>query len=128
MNILRTTAAVLLLSSTAAFAQTAAPATPPATPAAPAATAPADTAQPGGSDMTKDGKPRMKAVRAQCRDEVKGQNLTGDARKQAMADCIVKQRPDMEARVKCQMDPSLKGLDKTARHAAVQACVAKTKG
>lgn len=126
MTLLRTAAAALLLTSSVAFAQT----TPPAAPAtpAPAAAAPAATTQPAASDLTKDGKPRMKVVRAQCRDEVKGQNLKGDARKQAMADCIVKQYPDMEARVKCQMDPSLKGMDKTARHAAMQACVAKTKG
>jgi curli biogenesis system outer membrane secretion channel CsgG len=118
-------AAAFLLGSTAAFAQTPAPTAPAA---APAATAPAAPAQPAASDMTKDGKPRMKVVRAQCRDEVGGQKLTGDARKQAMADCIVKQRPDMEARIKCQMDPSLKGMDKGARHAAVQACVVKAKG
>lgn len=130
MTNLRLAAAVLLLSATGAVAQTAAPATTTTTtPAASsAAAAPASTAQPAASDMTKDGKPRMKFVRAQCRDEVKGQNLTGDARKQAMADCIVKQRPDMEARVRCQMDPGLKGMDKGARHAAVQACVAKAKG
>ena len=126
MTLLRTAAAALLLTSSAAFAQTAAPAAP--VTAAPAAAAPAGTTQPAASDLTKDGKPRMKIVRAQCRDEVKGQSLKGDARKQAMADCIVKQRPDMEARVKCQMDPSLKGMEKSARHAAVQACVAKTKG
>ena len=122
MTSLHLTTAALLLSCTAAFAQTPAPAT------APAATAPAATTQPAASDLTKDGMPRMKVVRAQCRNEVKGQNLAGDARKQAMAACIVKQRPDMEARIKCQMDPSLKGMEKSARHTAVQACVAKAKG
>jgi hypothetical protein len=45
-----------------------------------------------------------------------------------MADCIVKQRPDMQAQVKCSMDPSLKGLDKDARRSAMKACVAKAKG
>lgn len=124
MTMLRYTAAAILLMSGSAFAQTAAPAAPtPATQAAPA-TAPS----PGSADLTKDGKPRMKVVRAQCKDEVKGQNLKGDARKQAMAACIIKQRPDMEARVKCQMDPSLKGMDKAARKDAVKACVAKAKG
>jgi hypothetical protein len=125
MTTIRLAAALILLASPPALAQTAAPAT---APAAPAANAPATTNQPSGADMTKDGKPRMKFVRAQCRDEVKGESLQGDARKQAMADCIVKQRPDMEARVKCQMDPNLKGMDKGARRAAVQACVAKAKG
>lgn len=129
MTLLRTAVAVLLLTSSAALAQSAAPAAAPTpAPSAPATAAPAATTQPAASDLTKDGKPRMKVVRAQCRDEVKGQSLKGDARKQAMADCIVKQRPDMEARVKCQMDPSLKGMEKSARHAAVQACLAKTKG
>ncbi len=127
MILFRTAAVALILTSTAAFAQTAAPATP-AAPSVPAATAPAGGTQPASSDLTKDGKPRMKVVRAQCRDQVKGENLKGDARKQAMADCIVKQRPDMEARMKCQMDPSLKGMEKSAKHAAIQACVAKTKG
>ena len=44
-----------------------------------------------------------------------------------MADCIIKQRPDMESRIKCAMDPSLKGMDKDARRAAVKACVQKAK-
>ena len=103
-----------------AFAQTPAPVAPAAPTTAPETpTAPA---------MTKDGKPRMKEVRARCRDETKAANLKGDARKQATADCIVKQRPDMADRMKCQMDPSLKGMDKASRREAVKACVAKTKG
>ena len=118
-------ASVLLLSVTLglvpALAQTAPTAPVPAAsaPAATAATAP---------DTTKDGKPRMKVVRAQCRDEIVGQDLKGDARKQAMAACIVKARPDMEARVKCRMDPQAKGLDKDARRTFVKDCVAKAKG
>ncbi|MDX7949719.1 hypothetical protein P7D22_00820 [Lichenihabitans sp. Uapishka_5] len=121
MTLIRTAAALaLMLASGAAYAQNAAPAAP-AAQAAPAATAA------GSAELTKDGKPRMKVVRAQCRDVVKSQDLKGDARKQAMADCIVKQRPDMEARVKCHMDPSLKTMDKGARSAAIKACVAKTK-
>lgn len=116
-------AALALLFAAPAFAQTTAPAAPAASPTPMAA-----PETPAAPAMTKDGKPRMKEVRAQCRDETKAQNLKGDARKQAMADCIVKQRPDMEARVKCQMDPSLKGMDKGARKEAVKACVAKSKG
>ena len=121
---LKTLALVAAFSACAmapSFAQTAAP----AAPAAPAVT-PAPAA-PAASDMTKDGKPRMKIVREQCRDEVKAGGLKGDARKQAMGACIIKQRPDMEARVKCSMDPSLKGMPKDARREAVKACVAKTK-
>lgn len=117
-------AALAFLVAAPAFAQTPAPVSPAAPVLAPAP-APATPAAPA---MTKDGKPRMKEVRMQCRDETKAANLKGDARKQAMADCIVKQRPDMADRVKCQMDPSLKGMDKDARREAVKACVAKTKG
>ena len=111
-------AAAFVFASSTAFAQTAAPAPSPA---------PQTTAA-GASTLTKDGKPRMKIVRAQCRDTVKGENLKGDARKQAMADCIIKQRPDMEPRIKCAMDPSLKDMDKDARRAAVKVCVQKAKG
>jgi psiF repeat len=107
-----------------AFAQTTAPAPGPAA-APPAAVAPASPAPEPA--LTKDGKPRMKVVRAQCREEAKTGGLKGDARKQAMADCIVKQRPDMEARMKCQMDPSLKSMDKDARRVAIKACVEKSK-
>lgn len=112
-------AALAFVVAAPAFAQTPAPVAPAAPMTAPATpTAPA---------LTKDGKPRMKEVRAQCRDETKAANLKGDARKQAMGDCIVKQRPDMADRMKCQMDPSLKGMDKATRREAVKACVAKTK-
>lgn len=122
MTILRNAAMALLVMSGSAFAQTPSPSVPaaPASQAAPASSS--------SADLTKDGKPRMKIVRAQCKDEVKGQNLKGDARKQAMAACIIKQRPDMEARVKCQMDPSLKGMDKASRKEAMKSCMAKAKG
>ena len=125
MTMFRITAAALLLSTTAAFAQTTAPATPAASP--PAATAPATPAPAATVGLTKDGKPKMDDVRAQCRDEVRSGGAKGDARKQAMADCIIKKRPDMETRVKCQMDPAMKGLDKDARRAAMKACVTKAK-
>ncbi|MCW6510854.1 hypothetical protein [Lichenifustis flavocetrariae] len=125
LNIRTFTAIALLCASTSAFAQATAPAAPAPAPA-PAAAAPATP--PAASDMTKDGKPRMKVVRAQCREEVKGENLKGDARREAMGACIVKQRPDKEAQVKCSMDPSLKGMAKSARHDVIKACVAKAKG
>ena len=119
------TATMLLVSALLfagpALAQTAAP----PSPAAPAAAA--APAAPVQGDLTKDGKPRMKVVRAQCRDEVKSQNLKGDAKREAMMACVVKQRPDMEASMKCRMDPSLKGMAKDAKKAAVKACVAKAK-
>ncbi|UDL94315.1 hypothetical protein LGH83_17635 [Lichenihabitans sp. PAMC28606] len=123
MKIVSSLVLVLALGLTPALAQTAAA---PAT-TAPAAAAPATTAAPVASDLTKDGKPRMKVVRAQCKDEVQGQGLKGAARKDAMAACIVKQRPDKAAAMKCRMDPQTKGMDKTARKAFVKDCVAKTK-
>ena len=104
------------------FAQTTAPAA--TTPPPPATATPSPATTPS---LTKDGKPRMKEVREQCREEVKAGALKGDARRQAMGDCIIKQRPDMEARVKCSMDPSLKGMDKDARRTAVKACIDKSK-
>lgn len=102
-----------------------------AAPAAPAVVAPAvvatpTTPAPATPSLTKDGKPRMKDVRAQCKAEVG--TLKGEPRKQAMADCIIKQRPDKAAAVQCRMDPALKGMDKVARKTAVKACVDKTKG
>jgi hypothetical protein len=97
-------------------------------PAAPATPAPAAAPAPAASDLTKDGKPRMTAVRAQCQSEIQAQSLKGDARKQAMAACIVKARPDLAAAMKCRMDPQAKGLDKDARRAFVKDCVAKSKG
>ena len=99
-----------------ALAQTAAPA-----PAAPAAT----SATPS---LTKSGKPRAKEVRAQCRAESKAQGLKGAERKQATADCVIKQRPDLAAREKCKRDPQTKGMDKAARKAFIKDCVAKSKG
>lgn len=122
MRSIRTAAFVLLFTSTAALAQTTAP-----VPGTAASATPDGAAQPASSDLTRDGKPRMKMVRAHCREEVKGEKLKDDARREAIAACIVKQRPDMAARVRCQMDPGLKGMEKTARHAAVQACVVKAK-
>ena len=118
-------ATTAMLLAMPAFAQTAAPAAAPA-PAAPAATTPAPAAS-ASSEMTKDGKPRMKVVREACKEETKTGGLKGDARRQAMADCIIKQRPDMEAKIKCSMDPSLKGMEKDARKVAVKACVDKSK-
>lgn len=123
MKLAATTLLVLSLGLGSALAQTA-----PAAPAATPATAAPATAAPAASDLTKDGKPRMKVVRAQCKDEIKGQDLKGDARKQAMAACIVKARPDMAARVNCSMDPGAKGLKKAAKRDFIKACVAKTKG
>lgn len=106
-----------------AFAQQSAPpaaTTPPAAQQTPAAQeTPADAAP----HLTKSGKPRAKDVRAQCRDEVKTQGLKGDERKKAVADCVVKARPDLAAAEECRQDPGLKSMDKDARKAAIKACI-----
>jgi hypothetical protein len=70
----------------------------------------------------------MKEVRAQCKAEADAGGLKGAPRKSAMADCMIKQRPDKAAAIQCRMDPQLKGMDKDARKTAVKACIAKTKG
>jgi hypothetical protein len=121
MKTLSLFAAVAFLAAAPAFAQTAAV---PATPAAPAPPA----AAPAAPSLTKDGKPRMKDVRATCKSESEAAGLKGDARKSAMADCMIKQRPDKAAAIRCRMDPAMKGMDKDARKTAMQACVAKAKG
>jgi hypothetical protein len=122
MRLLATAAVMLALVAGPAFAQTPTPAA-----AAPAASAPAAMATPAAG-LTKDGKPRMKDVRATCQSQAKGQGLKGDGRRQAVEDCIIKQRPDMAASVKCRMDPQTKGMDKDARRAFVKDCVGKSKG
>lgn len=100
-----------------AFAQTATPA---AQTAAPAATLAAP-------DMTKDGKPKAKTVRKECRAEAKAQGLKGEAREKAVTDCFVKQRPDLAgkeaARDQCRADAKAKGLAKgDDRKAFVKSC------
>ena len=109
-------AAAFSLAASAASAQTTSPA-----PAVPAA-APTPAA-PAAIPTTKNGKPRAKELRAACRDEAKGQGLKGDARKQAVADCVIKQRPDLAARMQCSMDPKAKGLDREAKRAFIKDCV-----
>lgn len=111
MTLFRTVAAVLILTSTAAVAQTAPAAPPPGAPAA----AP-------GAPLS------MNDARTACRTQMDNQGLRGPARQQAMTDCMTQQRPDMAARIKCWRDPGLKGMDKDARKAAMRACVAKAKG
>jgi hypothetical protein len=110
-------AAAFSLAAGAVFAQTPAPSVPTAPVVAPA------PAAPSAIPLTKDGKPRAKEVRAACRAEAKGQGLKGDARKQAVADCVVKQRPDLAARMQCSMDPKAKGLDRDAKRAFIKDCI-----
>ncbi len=83
------------------------------------------------ADLTKTGKPRAKEVRKTCRDESKAQGLKGDARRKAVSDCFIKQRPDLAAketaREQCFTDAKAKGLKKDARKDFVKEC-RKTKG
>ena len=119
---------LVLASSVGTFAQTPAPAPSIGPPAGNSVAAPNPQAAPAASDVTKAGLPKMKVVRDQCRVEVKAQRLKGDARRQAMSDCIVKERPDQSARLKCASDPQARAMAKDARRAFVKECVAKTKG
>jgi hypothetical protein len=108
-----------LLVTGSAFAQQNPPAAPATDQAAPAAeSAPA---------MTKSGKPKAKEVRKQCAEEAKSQGLKGAERRKAVADCVVKARPDLAAAEECRHDPKLKGMDKDARKAAIKECIASKK-
>jgi hypothetical protein len=93
---------------------------------APAPAAPT-TATPAAPEMTKDGKPKAKAVRKECRTEAKSQGLKGDAREKAITDCFIKQRPDLAAketaRGQCRADAKAKGIAKGDDHKAfVKSC------
>jgi hypothetical protein len=116
-------AAVSGLYVSAALAQTAAPA--PVDTTAPAAA----TAAPAATPSTADGaKPKPKEVLAECRSEAKTQGLKGDARKAAVQDCFVKQRPDLAGWEKCRTDPQMKGKEKDERKALMKECMKNSKG
>ena len=116
---------MLALFAAPAFAQTAPP-TAPAPGAPPAATAPTP-APAAGMEMTKDGKPKAKAVRDACRTEAEGEGLKGMAKQKAVSACLVKQRPDLAEKEQCRMDGRAKGLKKDELKAFVKDC-AKAKG
>ena len=93
---------------------------------------PASTPVPApAADLTKTGKPRAKEVRKTCRDEAKAQGLKGDARRKAVSDCFIKQRPDLaaqeNAREQCFTDAKAKGMKKDARKDFMKEC-RKAKG
>ena len=108
-----------------AFALNAAPTyaqTPAVTPA------PASTSQPAPQEtLTKDGKPKAKLVRAQCRTEAETQGLKGMDKRKAVSACLVKQRPDLAVKEQCRMDGHEKGLKKDGLKSFVKDC-AKAKG
>jgi hypothetical protein len=82
---------------------------------------------PQSSDLTKSGKVKAKVVRKQCKEEAKSQGLKGADKKKAIADCVIKARPDLAASEECHQDPSLKGLDKDAKKAKIKECMASKK-
>jgi len=119
---MKTTLFIVLASALyagAALAQTASP---------PATSAPADTAAPATAAAAQSGKPKPKEVLATCRDEAKSQGLKGDARKTAVQECFVKQRPDLAAWEKCRTDPEMKGKAKDERKALMKECLKNNKG
>jgi hypothetical protein len=89
--------------------------------------APTTQDAPQSSDLTKSGKVKAKVVRKQCKEEAKSQGLKGAEKKKAVADCVIKARPDLAASEECHQDPSLKGLDKDAKKAKIKECIASKK-
>lgn len=92
--------------ATSAFAQS-----PDAAP--PASAPPADQGGGGGGGAGGGGGGggnKMKDIMQACRTEAKGQGLKGHDLHQAIADCVVKQKPGMADRMKCRMAGMDKGL------------------
>ncbi|HYP57083.1 MAG TPA: PsiF repeat-containing protein [Beijerinckia sp.] len=110
-----------LLCAGPVLAQTQAPASP-AAPSTPVAKTQAPVASTTPAKTT-DARPQAKEVRAECKDEIRTQGLKGQAGKQAVSDCVVKERPDLAAQEQCRTDPKTKGMDKEAREAFVKDCV-----
>jgi hypothetical protein len=124
-------ASALFLSSSMVLAQTApVPATPaPVVAPAPVITpAPVVTPAPAtpAANLTKDGKPKAKEVRATCKAEAATKSLTkGDAYRAFMKECIGKQRPDLVKTYECRQEMKSKNLEKDARKAFMKECRAK---
>jgi hypothetical protein len=118
-------AAALSLSATVVLAQTVPV---PATPAPVVAPVPVVTPTPAppAANLTKDGKPKAKEVRATCKAEAATKSLTkGDAYRAFMKECIGKQRPDLVKTYECRQEMKSKNLEKDARKAFMKECRAK---
>lgn len=100
---------------------------PAAAPDAPAASGPAPSSPAASGAEAEGGKEGVKALRASCRDEAKAKDLKGDAKREAISACVVRQRPDLAGREQCRTEGFGKGLRKKELHAFVKEC-AKTKG
>jgi hypothetical protein len=72
--------------------------------------------------LTRDGKPTAATVRAACKDEVDGRNLSGSTRTAALVACFNARRPDLAQRAECRKEARDKGLDGEPLRKAVDAC------
>ncbi|MGB8278369.1 MAG: hypothetical protein WCF20_10635 [Methylovirgula sp.] len=59
----------------------------------------------------------------QCRTAALAKGLDADARRLAIAACILKARPQIAARIHCLMNSRFKDMDKKARLAFMKDCV-----
>ncbi len=92
-----------------------------------AQSAPAATPSPPvAATLTKDGKPRAKEVREQCRAEAKAKGIQrGEAFRAHMKQCIGAKRPDLVKAFECREEAKAKGLEKPAIKAYVKECRSK---
>jgi hypothetical protein len=102
---------VLVLSLTFVHAQTASEGSAPSTVVPDKA--PAAPTQTSGKD-----------VKAQCRAEIKAQELKGAARKAAAEDCFAKARPDLAKRQQCRAQGKAHGLADGPLRQFVKQCAA----
>ena len=102
------------------FAQTA-PAPAPA-PSAVSPASPVSPTAPAAPELDKQGRPKGKEVRAECKADAELKGLKGDDKRKAMMECVVKQRPDLAAKEQCRMDGFAKGLRKEELKAFVKDC------
>jgi len=83
-------------------------------------------AKAGAPQLTKDGKPRGKDVRAACKTEANAKGLAkGDAYRAFMKECIGKQRPDLVKSYDCRQEAKAKKLEKDERKSFMKQCKAR---
>jgi len=66
---------------------------------------------------------QIKAARDACRDEAKGQGLTGPDRKQHVQSCFAAKMPQVAKRIECRQEAIAKGLVQPALRDYVRQCV-----
>ena len=104
----------------------------PAAPALSAAPAvPALSAAPAAPALDQQGRPNARQVRDDCKAGAEAQGLQGEGKRNAVMECVVKQRPDLAAKLaareQCRVDGKAKGLKKDDLKSFVKDC-AKGKG